>query len=129
MIADEVQCGIGRTGYLKAVDYEQIKPDVLIMAKPISAGFYPVSVVMADSSVMDVWSPGMHGSTFSSNPLACTAVMSALDVLEEENLAQNSRVSGKYMLDSIKDVNVKFLSDVRGRGLFIAMDTDPSSKV
>lgn len=85
MMCDEVQCGIGRTGYLRAIDYEGVQPDVLILAKAISAGFYPVSVVLADNHLMDLWSTGMHGSTFSSCPMACTAVISSLQVLKEEN--------------------------------------------
>ena len=85
MMADEVQCGLGRTGYLKAVDYESVRPDVLVMAKAISGGYYPVSIVLADDHIMKVWGAGMHGSTFSSTPLGCTVVMASLQVLREEN--------------------------------------------
>lgn len=89
-IADEVQTGLGRTGKLLAVEYEDVKPDLLILGKALSGGVLPVSGVLGNNEVMDLFTPGTHGSTYGGNPLACKVAMAALEVLQEENLVENS---------------------------------------
>lgn len=87
-MADEIQTGLGRTGRMLACDWEGVKPDVLILGKALSGGVYPVSVVLANSYIMNTFSPGTHGSTFGGNPLGCAVAMEALQVLKDEQLAE-----------------------------------------
>ncbi|SHF60532.1 ornithine--oxo-acid transaminase [Salegentibacter echinorum] len=131
-IADEVQTGIARTGKLLAVDHEEVKPDMLILGKAISGGVYPVSAVLADNEVMDVIKPGQHGSTFGGNPLAGAVAHAALEVIQEENLAENAEKLGglfrRLMNDFIRESNIVEL--VRGKGLLNAIvinDSEDSS--
>ena len=90
MIADEVQTGLGRTGKMLACDYEQVKPDILILGKALSGGIMPISAVLSDSHIMDVITPGTHGSTFGGNPLAAAIGMEAIDIVKDEKLCENS---------------------------------------
>ncbi|MDX1603175.1 MAG: ornithine--oxo-acid transaminase [Salinimicrobium sediminis] len=131
-IADEVQTGIARTGKLLAVDHENVKPDVLILGKAISGGVYPVSAVLANDDIMNVIKPGQHGSTFGGNPVACAVAMAALDVIKDENLAENAERLGnlfrRKMDDYIRSSNIVTL--VRGKGLLNAIvinDSEDSS--
>lgn len=131
-IADEVQTGIARTGKLLAVDHENVKPDVLILGKAISGGVYPVSAVLANDDVMNVIKPGQHGSTFGGNPVACAVAMAALDVIKDENLAENAEKLGnlfrRKMDDYIRSSSIVNL--VRGKGLLNAIvinDSEDSS--
>ncbi|WP_190808282.1 ornithine--oxo-acid transaminase [Flagellimonas sp. S3867] len=131
-MADEVQTGIARTGKLLAVDHEGIKPDVLILGKAISGGVLPVSAVLANNEIMEVIRPGNHGSTFGGNPLACAVATAALEVVEEEGLAQNASELGelfrKEMEKLIQETNLVRL--VRGKGLLNAIvinDSEDSS--
>ena len=101
-IADEVQTGIARTGKLLAVDHAGIVPDVLILGKAISGGVFPVSAVLANNEVMGVIRPGNHGSTFGGNPLACAVAMAALEVVKEEELAENADTLGKVFRDEME---------------------------
>ena len=96
-LADEIQTGIARTGKLLACDHENVKPDVLILGKALSGGTYPVSAVLANNEVMEVIKPGQHGSTFGGNPLAAKVAMAALDVVQDENLADNGGSPGSYL--------------------------------
>lgn len=129
-IADEIQTGIARTGKLLACDHENVKPDMLILGKAISGGFYPVSAVFADISVMEVIKPGQHGSTFGGNPLACAVVMSALDVVQDEKLAENAAHLGgifrERMNAFISQTNLVKL--VRGKGLLNAIVINDSAE-
>ncbi len=129
-IADEVQTGIGRTGKLLAVDHENVKPDILILGKAISGGVFPVSAVLADDAVMDVITPGSHGSTFGGNPLACVVAKAALEVIQEENLTENADYLGKIfrteMQKLIEKANVVTL--VRGKGLLNAVVVNDSEE-
>ncbi|WP_029036768.1 ornithine--oxo-acid transaminase [Salinimicrobium xinjiangense] len=131
-IADEVQTGIARTGKLLAVDHENVKPDVLILGKAISGGVYPVSAVLANDEVMNVIKPGQHGSTFGGNPVACAVAMAALEVIKDEDLAENAERLGnlfrRKMNDYIRSSNIVNL--VRGKGLLNAIvinDSEDSS--
>ena len=131
-IADEVQTGIARTGKLLAVDHENVKPDILILGKALSGGVYPVSAVLAKNETMSVLRPGQHGSTFGGNPLACAVAIASLQVIKDENLAENSENLGKLFrseLASFIETNDLVLG-VRGKGLLNAIlinDTEDSS--
>jgi ornithine--oxo-acid transaminase len=125
-IADEVQTGIARTGKLLAVDHENIKPDILILGKAISGGVYPVSAVLADNEVMDVIQPGQHGSTFGGNPVACAVAMAALEVIRDENLAENAEKLGNLFRRRLNDFirTSGIVNLVRGKGLLNAIVID-----
>lgn len=130
-IADEVQTGIARTGKLLAVDHEEVKPDILILGKAISGGVYPVSAVLADDAIMDVIKPGQHGSTFGGNPVAAAVAVAALEVVKDEDLAENSERLGKLLRNKLNDyiIESSLVSLVRGRGLLNAIvinDTEES---
>ncbi|WPR74209.1 ornithine--oxo-acid transaminase [Algoriphagus sp. NG3] len=131
-IADEIQTGIARTGKLLAVDHENVRPDILILGKAVSGGFYPVSLVLADDEVMNVIKPGQHGSTFGGNPLGAKVAMTALQVVKDEKLAENAEKLGELfrlrMQKLVDKYNVVKL--VRGKGLLNAVvinDTEESS--
>ena len=130
-IADEVQTGIARTGKLLAVHHENVKPDVLIMGKALSGGVYPISAVMANDEIMNVIKPGQHGSTFGGNPLAAAVVMAALDVIQDEKLAENAHKLGVIFRDEMNKLVDKYdvIKSVRGKGLLNAVlinDTEES---
>lgn len=131
-IADEVQTGVARTGKLLAVDHENVQPDILILGKAISGGVYPVSAVLANDAIMNVIKPGQHGSTFGGNPLAAAVATAALEVVEEEKLAQNAESLGRLFRSElgkyIQSSNIVTL--VRGKGLLNAIvinDSEESS--
>ena len=131
-IADEVQTGIARTGKMLAVDHENVKPDILILGKALSGGAYPVSGVLADNHIMNVIQPGNHGSTFGGNPIAAAVAIAALEVVQEENLAENAEALGQIFRAELSEFakgNDLVLS-VRGKGLLNAVlinDTEESS--
>jgi ornithine--oxo-acid transaminase len=131
-IADEVQTGIARTGKLLAVHYENVRPDVLIMGKALSGGAYPISAVMADDAIMHVIKPGQHGSTFGGNPLAAAVSMAALDVIKDENLAENANKMGQIFRAELDKLVGKYplLKLVRGKGLLnaIVINDTPDSE-
>ena len=131
-IADEIQTGIARTGKLLAVDHENVKPDMVILGKAISGGFYPVSAVLADNHVMEVIKPGQHGSTFGGNPLGAKVAMAALDVVKDEKLAENAQILGEIFRNRMQKVVDKYVIAklVRGKGLLNAVvinDSEESS--
>ena len=122
MIADEVQTGLGRTGKMLACDHEDVKPDILCLGKALSGGFYPVSAILANEEIMDVITPGTHGSTFGGNPLGCAVGSEALDIIIDENLIGNSEKMGKYFRENLIYLNHYSLKDVRGKGLLNALE-------
>lgn len=124
LIADEIQSGLGRTGKLFAYMHEGITPDVVIVGKALSGGFYPVSAVLASKEVLGVFNPGDHGSTFGGNPLACAVARSALRVLVAENLIQRSAELGDYFLTKLKTLKGPHIREVRGKGLWIGIELD-----
>jgi ornithine--oxo-acid transaminase len=126
-MADEVQSGIARTGKLLACDHEGVRPDVLILGKAISGGMYPVSAVLADDEVMLTIQPGEHGSTFGGNPVAAKVAMAALEVVREENLADNAERLGKIFRDEFKSIQSEMISEVRGKGLLNAVVIKPKN--
>ena len=122
LIADEIQCGLGRTGKLFAYMHEDIRPDVVIVGKALSGGFYPVSAVLASKEILGVFHPGDHGSTFGGNPLGCAVARAALNVLVEESLIQRSAELGEYFLVKLRTMRSPQLREVRGKGLWIGIE-------
>ncbi len=131
-MADEVQTGIARTGRMLAVDYEGVQPDILILGKALSGGVYPVSGVLANNSIMQVITPGSHGSTFGGNPIAAAVGMAALEVVKEENLAENAEILGNLFREKLNTFipSCNLINAVRGKGLLNAIlvnDTEDST--
>ena len=124
-IADEVQTGIARTGKMLACDYEDARPDLLILGKAISGGVFPVSAVLADDEIMLCIQPGEHGSTFGGNPLACKVAQAALEVVIDENLAENAYRLGKIFRSELRAFDNDMITLVRGRGLLNAIVVKP----
>ncbi|MDR0506265.1 MAG: ornithine--oxo-acid transaminase [Dysgonamonadaceae bacterium] len=129
-IADEVQTGIARTGRLLACDYEDVHPDVLILGKALSGGTYPVSAVLSSAEIMDVIRPGQHGSTFGGNPVAASVGIAALEVIRDENLAENAFLLGKIFREEMEKYCQKssIASLVRGKGLLNAVVINNSTQ-
>ncbi|MFH1834546.1 MAG: aminotransferase class III-fold pyridoxal phosphate-dependent enzyme, partial [bacterium] len=125
---DEIQSGLGRTGKLFAYQHEEVRPDVLIIGKALSGGFYPVSAVLASREVLGVLRPGDHGSTFGGNPLACAVARAALAVIVEERLAERSAELGAYFLDRLGTIESPVVHEVRGRGLWIGIELDQPAR-
>ncbi|CAH0727527.1 unnamed protein product, partial [Brenthis ino] len=125
-IADEVQTGLGRTGKLLAVEHEGVKPDILILGKALSGGVLPVSAVLANNNVMDVITPGTHGSTYGGNPLACAVATEAIKVLLEEKLSENAARLGKIFREELEKIPKSKVKTIRGRGLMFAIDVHNS---
>ncbi len=130
-IADEVQTGIARTGKMLACDYENVKPDMLILGKALSGGVYPVSAVLANNKIMEVIRPNQHGSTFGGNPLACKVAIAALEVVKDENLAENAFYLGNIFRKRMDEMieNSDLVTLVRGKGLLnaIIINDSPTS--
>ena len=130
-IADEVQTGIARTGKMLATDYEDARPDIVILGKAISGGVFPVSAVLADDEIMLCIKPGEHGSTFGGNPLACAVARKALEVIIEEGLAKNAKVLGERFRNGMNAIIDKYdlVTMVRGKGLLnaIVINDSPDS--
>ena len=120
-IADEVQTGIARTGKLLACDWEGVRPDVLILGKALSGGVYPISAVLADDNIMLVIKPGEHGSTFGGNPVACRVAIAALEVIRDENLADNAHKMGIIFREEAAKIKSPMIELVRGKGLLNAI--------
>ncbi|WP_040224570.1 ornithine--oxo-acid transaminase [Bhargavaea cecembensis] len=121
-IADEIQAGLGRTGKMFACDWEGVKPDMYIMGKALGGGVLPISCVAADEDILGVFNPGSHGSTFGGNPMACAVSIAALEVLEDEHLADRAQELGEYFKGELKKIDNKEIKEVRGRGLFIGVE-------
>lgn len=135
LVVDEVQTGFGRSGKMFACQYENVKPDVLVMAKALGGGL-PLSAFIADKELTDMWLPGRHGSTFGGNPVSCAAALAAIDVIEKENLVERAAKTGKEMLEQLKDIAGRFdhVGDVRGLGMMLAIEFNdengnPSNKI
>ncbi|HEY2474198.1 MAG TPA: ornithine--oxo-acid transaminase [Candidatus Cybelea sp.] len=122
MLADEVQTGFGRTGDLFACDYEDVKPDVLIVGKSLGGGYYPVSAVLANDELMNLFQPGDHGSTFGGNPLACAVGEASLDVILSENLPARARYAGAAVARGLRSIGSPVVTEIRGRGLLLGVE-------
>ncbi|WP_127541295.1 ornithine--oxo-acid transaminase [Paenibacillus illinoisensis] len=121
-VADEIQTGFGRTGRRFASDWEGAVPDLWIMGKALGGGIMPISAVAADAEILDLFEPGSHGSTFGGNPLACAVAVAALQVLEDERLAERSERLGNYFMKHLKGIGSAAVKEVRGKGLFIGVE-------
>lgn len=122
MMADEIQTGLGRTGKFFACDHENVRPDIMILGKALSGGFYPVSAVLADKTIMGLFRPGQHGSTFGGNPLGTAVSRAALKVLVEEKLVENAEQMGVYFLEQLAEIPSPHIKEVRGKGLLIGVE-------
>jgi ornithine--oxo-acid transaminase len=123
-IADEIQTGLGRTGKLLACDHENVHPDILILGKALSGGVLPISAVLANDDIMLTIKPGEHGSTYGGNPLACKVAMTALQVLQEERMADNAEDMGQLLRDGLDRIGSPLVALVRGKGLLNAVVID-----
>ncbi|CAG0891368.1 unnamed protein product [Darwinula stevensoni] len=124
LIVDEVQTGLGRTGKMLCVDHEGIRPDILILGKALSGGLFPVSAVLADDSIMLTILPGQHGSTYGGNPLGCKVAIAALEVIQEERLAENAEKLGNLLMKELNTLPKDIVHTVRGKGLLAAIVID-----
>jgi len=128
LIADEIQTGLCRTGKMLCCDHEDVRPDILILGKALSGGTMPVSAVLADDEIMLTIKPGEHGSTYGGNPLACKVAMTALEVLKEENMAENAENLGKIFREELQKINSPHILKIRGKGLLNAIVIDHEDK-
>lgn len=128
LIVDEIQSGLGRTGKLFAFEHEGIHPDVAIIGKALSGGFYPVSAVLSSREILGVFHPGDHGSTFGGNPLACAVARAALRVLVDENLVARSAQLGAYALERLQHIQSAKVKEIRGKGLWIAIELNQPAR-
>ena len=126
-IADEVQTGLGRTGKMLACNHEGVRPDILVLGKALSGGMYPVSCVLADDEIMLTIKPGEHGSTYGGNPIAAVVAMTALDVLQEEKLAENAEKMGEIFRNEMRTIKSDMIESVRGKGLLNAVAIKPGA--
>ena len=126
LIADEIQTGLGRTGSLLACDHENVVPDGLILGKALGGGILPVSMFLSKREVMEVFTPGDHGSTFGGNPLAAAVGLEALKIIVEDKLPEKSREAGEYMMAKLRAIDSPLISDIRGSGLFVGIEIDPA---
>lgn len=127
-IADEIQTGLCRTGKMLACDHENVRPDMLILGKALSGGVLPVSAVLADDAVMMLIRPGEHGSTYGGNPLACRTAIVALQVLKDEQMADNAAAMGSLLRDQLSALHSPFITTIRGKGLLNAIVIEHSNK-
>ena len=121
-MADEIQTGSGRTGKMFACEYESVRPDVMIVGKALSGGFYPVSAVLADKDLLGLFTPGEHGSTFGGNPLGAAIARAALRVIHEEKLIERSYQLGEYFMEQLAEIPSPHFREVRGKGLLIGVE-------
>jgi ornithine--oxo-acid transaminase len=126
LLADEIQTGLGRTGSMLACDHENVVPDGLILGKALGGGILPVSMFLSKREVMDVFTPGDHGSTFGGNPLASAVGLEALHILVDEKLPERSKEMGDYLMGRLQGLDSPLISDIRGRGLFVGIEIDPA---
>lgn len=126
-VADEIQTGLGRTGKLFACDHEGVKPDVMIIGKALSGGFYPVSAVLSKEKILGLFTPGEHGSTFGGNPLGAAVARAALKVITDENLTENAAKMGEYFAEQLFEMPQKNIKEVRARGLLIGVEIKSES--
>jgi ornithine--oxo-acid transaminase len=127
LITDEIQSGLGRTGKLLAAEHEGVRADMVTIGKALSGGMYPVSAVLADKSVLSVFGPGDHGSTYGGNPLACAVAREALKVLVDEKLVERAAELGDYLMRNLHEIESPHVKQIRGKGLWIGIVLKPES--
>jgi ornithine--oxo-acid transaminase len=128
LMADEIQTGLARTGKLFASEHEGVRPDVVIVGKALSGGFYPVSAVLADKPLLGLFKPGEHGSTFGGNPLAAAVARASLRVIREEKLAERAQQLGEYFVEQLSEIPSPHVKEVRGKGLLIGVELKPEAR-
>src|SRR5574342_824465 len=127
LMLDEIQTGLGRTGKLFAAQHEDVRPDVTIIGKALSGGFYPVSAVLADRAILGLFQPGEHGSTFGGKPLAAAVARASLRVIREERLAERADQLGEYFVEQLSEIPSPHVEEVRGKGLLIGVELRPEA--
>ncbi|MGB2956379.1 MAG: ornithine--oxo-acid transaminase [Anaerolineales bacterium] len=127
LTTDEIQTGLGRTGKLFASDHEDVRPDLMILGKALSGGAYPISVVLSSAEILGVFNPGDHGSTYGGNPLGCAVAQTALEVLVEEKMIENSAQLGDYFQDKLRSISSPHIKEVRGKGLLVGLELKPEA--
>lgn len=128
LIADEIQVGLGRTGKMLCSDHEDVRPDIVILGKALSGGVYPVSAIVADRSVLGLFNPGDHGSTFGGNPLGSAVAREAIRVLVEEDLVSNAEEQGNYLFERLSRIESPYILEVRGKGLLIGVEVTEEAR-
>lgn len=126
-IADDIQTGLCRTGKWFACQYEDVRPDVTVIGKALSGGMYPVSAVLSDKDILGLFKPGEHGSTFGGSPMAAAIGIAALEVLEEEHLAERASELGEYFMGELRKIDAPVVKEVRGRGMLIGVELYPEA--
>ncbi len=126
LMADEIQTGLGRTGNMFCCDWEDVRPDIVMVGKALSGGVYPVSAMLADAVVMDVFQPGDHGSTYGGNPLGAAVALAAIDVLVDEQLPARALELGDWLMRELQALDAPCVTEVRGKGLMIGIEIDPA---
>ncbi len=127
LVVDEIQTGLGRTGKMWCFEHDGVRPDGITIGKALGGGFYPVSAFCADDAVMDVFTPGSHGSTFGGNPLGAAIAEAALDVVVDERLAERAADMGAYLQDGLRALGSPHVREVRGRGLLVGVELHVAS--
>lgn len=122
LIADEVQTGFARTGKMFASEWNEVEPDIYVLGKALGGGVFPVSAVAADKSILGVFNPGSHGSTFGGNPLGCAIAIAAMDVMVEDNYTEMALEKGEYFMNRLREINNHNIVEVRGKGLLIGIE-------
>jgi ornithine--oxo-acid transaminase len=122
LICDEIQSGLGRAGTLFAYEHDGVRPDAVLLAKALTGGMYPLSVVLADEAVMGVFEPGDHGSTYGGAPYGAAVAIAALDVLIDEKLPQRAAELGAYVFERLAEIESPHVKEVRGRGLWVGIE-------
>lgn len=120
-LADEIQTGLGRTGKLFACEWEDVRPDIVIIGKALSGGMMPISAALGDREIMGLYKPGMHGSTFGGNPMASAVARAALRVIIDEKLSERAREMGEYFMAGLRAINSPYVAEVRGKGLLVGV--------
>ncbi len=121
LIADEIQTGLGRTGKLFACDWEDVRPDIVLIGKALSGGMMPISAALADREIMGLYKPGMHGSTFGGNPMASAVARAALRVIVDEQLPERAREMGAYFMEGLRAIDSPYVAEIRGKGLLVGV--------
>lgn len=126
-VLDEIQTGLARTGKMFTYQHEvNAKPDMLIVGKALSGGVYPVSAIVSSKEIMEVFTPGIHGSTYGGNPLGAAVGLAALEVIEDEKLVERSAMLGDYFIKKLESIKTNKVSEIRGKGLFIGIELHKS---